>query len=109
MSGEWHKAGSRNDLAEGQTLDARVDGRDVCVVLSGGKLYAVDDECPHSFAPLSSGAVEGETITCPLHQAVFNLATGNCLEGALGGDPEEIDDLKTYEVRVDGGDVLVKS
>lgn len=108
MSEEWHRAGSRSELGEGQTLGARVGGRDVCVVLSGGKLYAVDDECPHAFAPLSSGMVEGETITCPLHQAVFNLATGKCLEGALGGDAGEIDDLKTCEVRVDGDDVLVK-
>lgn len=109
MSEGWHKAGALSELGEDRPLTARIGGRDVCVFLSGDALYAVDDECPHSFAPLSSGAVDGETVTCPLHQAVFDLRTGKCLEGALGGDPEEIDDLKTYEVRVDGGDVLVKS
>jgi 3-phenylpropionate/trans-cinnamate dioxygenase ferredoxin subunit len=107
MSGAWHKAGSRASLAEGRPLEARIGGKDVCVHSSGGRLYAFDDECPHSFAPLSSGTVAGETVTCPLHQAVFHLGTGKCLEGALGGDPDEIGDLKTYEVKVEGDDVLV--
>jgi nitrite reductase/ring-hydroxylating ferredoxin subunit len=45
--------------------------------------------------------LSGEEIECPLHGAAFNVTTGEVLT------PPAEDKLKTYEVRIDGGDVMV--
>lgn len=38
--------------------------------------FALIDRCPHRGAPLSQGIVHGHAVTCPLHNWVFDLATG---------------------------------
>ncbi|QFT29871.1 Assimilatory nitrite reductase [NAD(P)H] small subunit [Labrenzia sp. THAF82] len=40
------------------------------------EVYALDDRCPHKGGPLSQGIVHGTSVTCPLHNWVFDLATG---------------------------------
>ena len=64
------------------------------------KVFAVDDRCPHKGGPLSEGIVHGASVTCPLHNWVFSLETGQ----AQGADEGEIG---TYEVRVENGRILV--
>lgn len=64
------------------------------------KVFAVDDICPHKGGPLSEGIVHGNAVTCPLHNWVFSLETGE----AQGADEGQIG---TYEVRVEAGRILV--
>jgi len=43
----------------------------------------VQARCPHLSADLSKfGAVDGEVLTCTLHNWKFNLRTGRCLTSA---------------------------
>lgn len=42
-----------------------------------GKVVALDDRCPHRFAPLSLGKVVGERIQCGYHGAQFDV-NGAC-------------------------------
>jgi len=49
-----------------------------------------------SGGPLSEGAINGSTVTCPLHGAQFNVWTGAVLCGPAK------DPLKTYAVTIDG-------
>jgi nitrite reductase/ring-hydroxylating ferredoxin subunit len=66
-----------------------------------GTLRAVDGICPHAGGPIADGLVDGAVVVCPLHQHVFDLATG-C---SITGQPP----LRTYPVRVDGaGQVVVE-
>jgi nitrite reductase/ring-hydroxylating ferredoxin subunit len=51
--------------------------------------------CTHRQGPLSEGALDGTTVTCPLHGAQFNVWTGAVLRGPAR------DPLKTYGVGVD--------
>lgn len=54
------------------------DGRDI--ELDGWRVQA---RCPHLSADLSKfGAVDGDVLTCTLHNWKFNLATGRCLTSA---------------------------
>ena len=62
------------------------------------QVFAIDDRCPHKGGPLSEGIVHGTAVTCPLHAAVFDLATGQ------GSDDWQV---KTHAVRVEGGRVLL--
>ena len=57
--------------------------------------YATDNVCPHAFALLTDGFVEGDTVECPLHGAIFHIPTGKCMAA-----PAE-SDLKTYPVKVE--------
>lgn len=84
-----------------EPLRVDVDGKPVCVVRFDEDVYAVSDVCTHEEAYLSEGFVEGCTIECPRHGAVFDLKTGEVL--ALPAT----EDLPTYPVRVEGDDVLV--
>ena len=36
----------------------------------------LDDRCPHKGGPLSQGIVHGHAVTCPLHNWVIDLASG---------------------------------
>jgi phenylpropionate dioxygenase-like ring-hydroxylating dioxygenase large terminal subunit len=44
---------------------------------ASGVACALEDRCPHRFAPLSIGRVSGETITCAYHGIEFNC-DGTC-------------------------------
>ncbi len=60
------------------------------------RVFALDDRCPHKGGPLSEGIVHGTQVTCPLHNWVFDLATGQ----AQGADEGRV---VTHPVRVEGG------
>jgi nitrite reductase [NAD(P)H] small subunit len=40
------------------------------------RFFALDDRCPHKGGPLSQGIVHGHAVTCPLHNWVIDLASG---------------------------------
>lgn len=63
------------------------------------EVYAAADTCPHKGGPLSEGIVHGQSVTCPLHNWVFDLNTGQ----AQGEDGQ----IATYPVRVDGDRILI--
>lgn len=62
----------------------------------------MEDICPHANALLSQGFVDDATIECPLHGALFDIRTGQCLREP--GDR----DLQTYPVRVDAGQIQIE-
>lgn len=74
-----------------------------CVAIfrtSDDKVFALDDRCPHKGGPLSEGIVAGHTITCPLHNWVFDLNTG-IAQGADEGS------VRTHSIRVHAGRILI--
>jgi 3-phenylpropionate/trans-cinnamate dioxygenase ferredoxin component len=73
----------------------------IALVRTDDGVYALDDMCTHQDWPLSEGWVQGREIECALHGSRFDLATGN------PDVPPAVVPVKTYEVKVDGGDVLV--
>lgn len=64
------------------------------------KVFALDDRCPHKNGPISNGIQHGEFVTCPLHNWVFDLNTGE----AQGADEGLI---KTYPVQVKGDQIFL--
>ena len=63
------------------------------------EVFAVSNSCPHKAGPLSEGIVHGQSVTCPLHNWVFDLNTGQ----AQGEDGR----IATYPVRVEAGRILI--
>lgn len=97
----YTKVARKGDIARGRMMRVEVDGKPILVVNLDDKFYAVCDICPHEDASLSTGALQGDLVRCPLHGSRFNLKTGAVLE-----EPAE-EDLTTYTVRIDGEDILV--
>ncbi len=64
------------------------------------EVYALEDRCPHKGGPLSEGIVHGASVTCPLHNWVFDLATGE----ARGADTGTV---TTYPARIEDGKILL--
>ncbi|NIZ63384.1 nitrite reductase (NAD(P)H) small subunit [Sedimentitalea sp. CY04] len=66
------------------------------------KVYAIDDTCPHKKGPLSEGIVHGASVTCPLHNWVFDLETGM----AQG---EDVGQVATFDTQVLNGRILLEA
>jgi nitrite reductase (NADH) small subunit len=56
-------------------------------------IFALEDRCPHKNGPLSQGIVHGERVTCPLHDWVLELVSGEALAPDEGC-------VRTFEVAV---------
>jgi len=62
---------------------------DIAVFRSANDTYfALRDRCPHKGGVLSQGIVHGERVTCPLHNWVIDLQTGDALAPDVGCAPK---------------------
>lgn len=53
---------------------------DIAVFRTGAdEVFALFDKCPHKGGPLSQGIVYDKRVTCPLHNWVIELDTGNAV------------------------------
>lgn len=98
----WHDVGDISTLSAEEPISTTVAGEPVGVFLVAGRCHAIHDVCPHEYVRLSHGYVDNGIVECPLHEARFDLQSGNCL-----GGPTDLP-VKVYEVKVDGSRVLVK-
>ncbi len=90
-----------DELAPGQGKLVVVKHKRIALFNVDGRYYALDDRCPHRGAPLSEGELEGETVVCPWHAAVFDLATGNVIQPPAAGR------VATYAVRLNGEEIAI--
>ena len=89
------------DVAPESALAVEVGDEEVAIVHSGGRFYAIADECSHAAIPLSEGDVGDGEIECYLHGSRFDLATGK----PLGLPATEA--VAVYRCHIRGDDVLV--
>lgn len=101
---DWKRAAALADLAPDQPFGAKCGEREIVLVLHEGAVHALAGICPHAYALMCDGFMNGAEIECPLHAAIFDIHTGKCLDG-----PPGTGDLATYEVKVDGTDVWVRA
>lgn len=97
----FHPVADAGDLAEGFPTKVEVDGTAVCLVRTGGEVYAINDVCSHGQVSLSEGEVDDHAIECWLHGSRFDLRTGDPLS-LPATDP-----VPVYPVKVEDGKVLV--
>ena len=76
------------------------EGRTILVLHDEGRIYALDNRCPHMGFPLSRGTVRDGILTCHWHHAKFDLAGGCTL------DPFA-DDVPSFPVEERDGVVYV--
>lgn len=98
----WHRVAKASAVREGEPISVTVGDLNIALCRLGGAIHAIDNICTHEYACLTDGLVEDGEIECPLHQARFDIVTGKALT-----EPATVD-LRVFEVKQDGDDVLVK-
>jgi phenylpropionate dioxygenase-like ring-hydroxylating dioxygenase large terminal subunit len=84
----WYVAAWDNELVPGKMLHRKF--LDEAVLLfrdSLGKVSALQDRCPHRFAPLHLGTLMGDIIQCGYHGLRFN-GLGECVHNPHGVIPK---------------------
>ena len=87
------------DLGIGKRARVQADGADIALFNVDGRIYAIDDSCPHQGASLFVGKLDGRTLQCPAHGLRFDLATGCMRGGGLA--------VRSYPVEVVDGRVRI--
>lgn len=55
----------------------KLGGREIGIFRTAShEIFAIDNYCPHKQGPLSEGIVHDNGVTCPLHNMVIDLASG---------------------------------
>ncbi|MCB9846272.1 MAG: NAD(P)H-dependent oxidoreductase [Phycisphaeraceae bacterium] len=101
MAQDWVDVGSAEELAGEPLRQVMVGRTKVALVWRDGVFSAISGVCNHVGGPLGHGRLDGEYVVCPWHNWKFHCRTG---EGEPG---YEEDRVPSYEVRIEGGRVLV--
>jgi len=96
----WVRAARAEEVRGAGRLAVHVEGHAVALFAWNGRVYAVDNRCPHMGFPLDRGSVADGILTCHWHHARFDLAGGGTFD-------QFADDVRAYPVDVRGGDVYV--
>ncbi|MDF2900850.1 MAG: nitrite reductase small subunit [Phenylobacterium sp.] len=73
----WIDVGAVTDIPRRGARRLPSPRGDIAIFRTGdGAVFALMDACPHKGGPLSQGIVHGQSVTCPLHGRVIDLATG---------------------------------
>ncbi len=96
----WQKSLKVSDVPEGQGKVAALNGIEIALFKHEGKIFALANTCPHRGGPLGEGSLDGGEVICPWHAWGFDVKSGQC---------QTLPDVKqpTFEVKIDGEDILV--
>lgn len=91
----WVAVAQVEEIQEGHCKLVTFGSLEVAIYNISGELFALSNICSHRFARLSFGRVDGAVVTCPLHQAKFDIRTGAVLEAPARKA------LPTYPIKVE--------
>jgi 3-phenylpropionate/trans-cinnamate dioxygenase ferredoxin subunit len=114
--GSYIEIGKTDDLENGAKRKVLIQGQEILLARVGDKYYATQNRCPHMGGDLSAGTLEGTVITCPRHGSQFDVSDGHnvrWMKGAglaamVGKAIKPPRSIKTYNVKTDGGAILVE-
>ena len=96
----------RLDIADfpspGKGVLLEIEGREIALFNVEGKLFAIDDECPHAGWKLSEGELSGSIVTCLLHGAEFDVRSGKCVGGLTCSD------VQSYPLEEKDGELFIE-
>jgi len=96
------KIASTSEVAPGKMIGIENQGRKVLLVNLEGRYYAIGNVCTHQGCTLSDGDLTGERVQCPCHGSIFNVKTGEVVQGpANRSEP-------SYEIEVEGDGIFMK-
>jgi phenylpropionate dioxygenase-like ring-hydroxylating dioxygenase large terminal subunit len=76
----WYLVAYSNDLSPGEIMKRTVLNQPLLLLRTEQGIIALEDRCPHRFAPLSAGKLLADNrIQCGYHGLVFDTS-GNCVD-----------------------------
>lgn len=98
---DWLEIGRLDDIPKRGARVVKTARGDIAIFRTmDDQVFALDDKCPHKGGPLSQGIIQGDSVTCPLHNWVISLKTGEA-QGADQGC------TRTIAVRLQEGKILL--
>jgi vanillate O-demethylase monooxygenase subunit len=81
----WYVAAWADDVGDGQLVPRTIMGEPIVLYRKGnGEVAAIEDRCPHRFAPLHLGKiVAGDRVQCAYHGLEFD-GSGACVRNPHG-------------------------
>jgi len=129
------KVAKASEVPLGLMKHVEVQEKEIMIANVEGKFYAISDRCGHMNARLSMGTLDKTIVICPYHFSRFDVTTGKLVSGPVQMSassifdslPENVKkmaeqmrkrneelqsaiktyDLQTYQVRIEGEDILV--
>jgi nitrite reductase/ring-hydroxylating ferredoxin subunit len=89
------------ELLEGKMKRISVEGTPVLLIKQQGKIFVLDNRCPHQSCGLFGGTLDGLVLVCPCHDWRFSLETGEYEEDPLMK-------LNIFEWKIEAGKIWVK-
>ncbi|MCB1309894.1 MAG: non-heme iron oxygenase ferredoxin subunit [Leptospiraceae bacterium] len=96
------KVAKTSDVSENRMTCVNTRHGRIALTRIGDELFAFENTCTHDDGSLDGGEIQGETVSCPRHGALFNIRTG-AVERMPATEPIEV-----FEVRVSGEDIEIK-
>jgi nitrite reductase/ring-hydroxylating ferredoxin subunit len=99
-SDSFVRAARLDDVRAASQMHVRVAGHSLALFFHDGKVYAVDNRCPHMGFPLHRGSVQDGILTCHWHHARFDLESGGTFD-------QFADEARVFPVEIRDGEVWV--
>jgi 3-phenylpropionate/trans-cinnamate dioxygenase ferredoxin subunit len=98
-----------SEVPNGTLKKFTLQNREILLANIDGIISAIDNICPHLGGDLSLGKLEGTVITCPRHQAKFDVTTGRCLSPPhVSPYSPKLPNLTAYPVKIEKQKILIK-
>lgn len=90
------------DIPAGEARMFIVNENRIGIFNIGGEFFALDDHCPHAGASLAHGNMDGDVISCRIHDWRFSIRNGKYLD-----EDKPACNAKIFTVRVVGEQIQV--
>jgi 3-phenylpropionate/trans-cinnamate dioxygenase ferredoxin subunit len=90
-----------DEIPPGKVKAVEAGGRAILLCHEEGRIHAIENRCSHAEMPLECGRVRWGWISCPMHGARFDLATGEAIKGPA------VEPIDVFPVRIVGDAVEV--
>ena len=81
---DWVDVGATADWSAVPLRRISAGNRELAVSLKDGQFGAVSNACNHVGGPLGDGRLDGDYVTCPWHNSVFDMDSGERVAGPAG-------------------------
>ena len=97
---QFVRAARAADVRAAGCLAVNANGHTIALFAQNGRIYAVDNRCPHMGFPLDRGTLHDGILTCHWHHARFDLESGGTFDQFAG-------DVRTFATEIRDGEVWV--
>ena len=95
MQASFTRVALASDIPPGTKKAVEVGAKSILICNTNDRLFAISNICSHADEKLECGRMSRTWISCPIHGARFELATGRAM------NPPAVRPVATYEVRVE--------